>query len=273
MREFHIPTSIFTPEDLEKADLSRFNVLVLPGVKQLERSAVERLETYVRNGGGLVITYPGEAASEKFAKLMGIRARLGAGGPVEGQVPPQVYYKVSSNDPLWRDLNGRLLSFVGGRYEENEYDEDVRVAGEILGYDFTRMSLLNLLTGTGYPGRPLAPLVVLRDVGKGRVVYIAADLLITNCPASVEVLVYSSPRRMVILLLNQTTNQYINDPIRYVVPLRDLEVAVKLGASAPNQISSLSGQDLNHKIANGWLTVSIGQLVEREAVMVDFPTP
>jgi hypothetical protein len=164
------------------------------------------------------------------------------------------------------------------------------------------MSLQNILTGIGYPGRPLARLIALREVGKGRVVYIAAHLdanlkeqpgdpmamevlqrairwagrdgtpLKTNCPASVEVLVYSTARRMVILLLNQTTNQYINDPIRYVVPVEDIEVAVKLGASAPKQISSLSDQNPKGKIANGWLTVGIGQLAEREAVMVNLPT-
>ena len=206
------------------------------------------------------------------------------------------YYKIISREDVWSDVKDTLLSFQGS-FLEVECQSDVEIVGRMLRMDPSRKSEKHIMQ-VCYPGDAAGPIITARKVGKGRVVYIAADLdaacrrygdkntidcltgavlyagkgavpLKTNTPPSVEIVAHTSDKNTAVLLLNHTSNQYMADPIRYIVPISDVTVEIQL-AQKPKKVSSLSGQNLKAEYKNGWLNVNMAKLTEYDGILVDF---
>ena len=300
LQEQHIPTSILTAEDLAAGVPGDLKVLVLPNAVQVSDAAAECIDAFVRSGGGLVMTYQSGLGSTRLSELAGLTLRCGGTGQAAGHLPVQTYYRITGGDPAWSRVAGRLLSFVG-EYEEVACAPDVAVVADVLDFDYTRMSSRHALS-TGWPGRALCPMIVTRQVGAGRVVYISGDLDAAakrfgdadsldvlgcaarwagqeeppygvDCPPSVEIVGHRNPRGSAYLLLNHTTNpslsEPIPDPIRYVVPIHAIGLRIKVGKQPPTRVTALSGQPLTCDVQGEWLSVKLEKLGEFEAIVVD----
>ena len=308
--EHHIPCDIVTAEDIESGALENYKVLVLPNARELSDPVIERIADYVRGGGSLVMTYQSGLHDENGNRrtetllddLAGLKRHFTGSGLAPDRFPPQVYYRITGHEEIWGNLEGRLLSFRGlndniSGYEEVECRDDDEIMGYILDFDYSRMHTEHIGMGA-YPGRAINPMIVARQVGEGRVVYISGELcaaarrygdphsidvlarsvrwagrdelsIRSNCPPSVEIIPHVNQRGISIMLLNATTNQLSADPVRYVVPISDVELHVKLDGAEPQSISSLTGQELTTEVKDGWLLVKLEKLAEYEAVMID----
>ena len=152
-----------------------------------------------------------------------------------------------------------------------------------------------------YPGSPQGPMMLTRRVANGRVLYLAGDLasiampgevadadvlevlakaalwaadvpppVTTNAPPSVELVTHVKPDRMTLFVLNQTMNQVGDKPlIRYVVPLPDQEIRVKVNAQV-RDVTAVSGQPVRYELRDGWLTIGVPKLNEYEVLLVDY---
>ena len=302
--EHHIPFDFLTPADVEADRLNDFEVLVLPDAVRLSAAVMEKISNYVFAGGGLVMTCRSGWFDENgdrhgnmpLQDLAGARV-LGVGGPMKvGNVGYPVYYRVQSEESIWDDLRGRPLSMNGG-YAVVGAADDSRTEAEIEDLDWSRFHKNQMVEGA-YPGRPIGPMILTRDVGKGRVVYITGELdatsfrlgdpdssdilakaavwaaaaeppLTTNCPPSVEVVTHTKPGHLAVFLVNLTANPMSDSRVvRYIVPVKDVKVHVKTDASV-EAIATATGQEAQYEQDGGWLHIRLAGLQEYEAVLVD----
>jgi hypothetical protein len=211
---------------------------------------------------------------------------------------PQTYYRVVCNEPEWAELTGRLLSFQGA-YVEIRAEPDALQVAQVVDYDYSRMHPHHTVMGW-YPWEAIRPLIVGRQVGQGRAIHIAAELdgssrrfgdphelavlagavrwagqgrllLKTNVPPSVEVAVHRTPdgRKLCVLLANQSTNQHTLDPIRYIVPIHDVEVQLNVGSGSVSSVKAVAGEDIEWNKAGEWVSMRFGRLNAYEGLLVD----
>lgn len=318
LTEYHMPVNVITTEDIENDCLKNYAVLILANVRNPVPTLVDAMERYVRNGGGLVMTYQtawGEkSGNNRLMELVGIRSRSrvvsnlqthlaicrerGDDERFPNECLPHTYYRINSDEKIWKGLNRKLLSFRGG-YAAVELEKGISPAAWVLDFDPGRRHRDHLILG-GYPGKAVNPMIITGKPGKGRVVYIAGDLdaaccrlgckdnmqvltdsvawaaadevpLKTNCPPSVEIVGHVKPDMMLIMLLNQTTNQLKPcSVVRYVVPLSGIRLSVTIGDKTPGEVKSLKGSPLTFRKENKTLIISLDKLNEYEAIMVDF---
>ena len=151
-----------------------------------------------------------------------------------------------------------------------------------------------------YPWNRIRPLVVGRKLGNGRAVYVAAELdgaslrfgdpqsltvlacavrwagqgqavLHTNVPPSVETTIHGSRdgKKRCVVLTNETTNQRYPDPIRYIVPIRDVEVGLNVSGQRVERVDTVTGQAVQWSQTDGWLNVRVERLEAYEALLID----
>jgi hypothetical protein len=298
MLEGHVPTRIVTKEDVKTQDNKDYDVLLLANTTKLDRNIVNAIVDDVRSGQGLVLTYQSILADEKLAELAGIRHKASVVRNPE-EFPLHTYYRIDSDKLPWKELSGSLMSFSGA-YEAITCQKGTTVIGHILDFDPSRMSEKHILH-VCYPGPPKSPMLTVRQFGKGIVVYIAADLcaaarrygdknsldvlnaavryagqkdlpLKTNCPPCVEIVTHRKSNTLAVMLLNQTTNQYMADPIRYVVPIHDVEIQIKTDGwfRKIKKFRTVSGQKVEFDISEGQLSLRLPKLSEYESILIDF---
>ena len=304
LTEHHIPFDLLTAKDVAAGRLSDFRTLILPNATRLSADVVETIRSYVLAGGGVVMTHRSGWFDEKgnrsagmlLQELAGARV-LGVGGPVRvGDVGYPVYYRIESEESIWDGLGGRPLSINRG-YTVVETTGDSTVVAQIEDLDWSRFHKNQMVEGA-YPGQPIAPMILTRHVGKGRIIYITGELdaasfqlgdpdsaeilaraalwaaaaeppVRTNCPASVEMVTHTKPGSLAIFLINLTANPMSDSRvIRYIVPIKDVEIQVKTDAVV-EAVSTVTGQQVQYEQKAGWLEIRLGGLQEYEAILVD----
>jgi hypothetical protein len=290
--EQHLPFSLLTPDEVNQKRLSAFRAVIVGDGGGLREESLPELRAYVKAGGGLM------CAGQVSASLAGL-----AGVSLDGQVDSgrselPLYYRFDTNAPLWRDLRGRLLSFYHPCTKVTP-GADCHVEALIIGLDNSRLDK-DHMTIKPYPGPPLGPMVVTRNVGAGRVLYLASDLasiaapsrvadadvlvvlgkaalwtaggqppVTTNAPPSVELVTHVKRDRLAVFVMNETVNPFDNtNVIRYVVPLSDIEIRVRTEAAVRN-VTAVTGQPVGFEVRENWLTVRLPKINEYEVLMVD----
>jgi hypothetical protein len=290
--EHHLPFDLITAEHVSRKELSAFRAVMVGHGGGLSEQGFGELAAYVKAGGGLM------CAGQVGESLAGL-----AGVTLEGQVDSgrsglPFYYRFGSDAPAWHDFRGRLLSFRPSCAKVTPA-VDCRVEALIIGLDSGRLDK-DHMTFKPYPGAPLGPMAVTRNVGAGRVLYLAGDLasiaapgnvadadvlevlaqaalwaaggqppVTTNAPPSVELVTYVKRDRLAIFVMNETTNQFENTGvIRYVVPLPDIEIRVRRDAPV-RSVTAVTGQPAPYEVRDQWLTVRLPKINEYEILMVD----
>jgi len=276
-------------------------------------SVLASIAAYVESGGGLVMTYRTGLRDEQghprerpgLAALAGVRSLAGeiTNPSPEIFIPPrttlpQTYYRVTADEAAWSEVCGQLLSFMGS-YVETEAEPDALQIAQVIDFDYSRMHPDHTAIGW-YPWEPIRPLIVGRQVGRGRAVYLAAELdgaslrfgdpaalavlaaavrwarggnggLGTNAQPSVEIARHRSRdgARQCVILTNRTTNQHYPDPVRYVVPIPDVEVRMQMDGAAVGEVQTVTGQAASWHQADGWVTVRLEHLEAYEGLLID----
>jgi type 1 glutamine amidotransferase len=312
LREHHVPVRVVSADDIREGGLAGIPSLVLANAERIDDATAEAIRGWVEAGGGLVLTYrsgwrDGAGVRRQgpgLAGLAGVRGVFGeATHPIRPAYvphdvsPPQVYYRVTSGDPAWAALAGRLSSFMGS-YVEFDADPEAQELATIVDFDYSRMHPEHTAIGW-YPWKPVRPMAVGRDVGKGRVVYLGAEIdgaslrfgdpeslallvaavrwasrgsssLAVSAPPSVEVVAHESASgdRWAVLLVNQTTNQHYPDPVRYIVPVHDVAIRLRVGSRRVMGIETANGGRPAWKQEGEWLAASLPLLATYEALLV-----
>lgn len=188
--ESHFPLALLNDWDVTADSLARFAVIVLPGAAALSDGQVAALRQYVRGGGGLVATGDASLCDElgrprrdfALADLFGVgfRGRFSATAkpPKRGEA-----FTWSINEAYWRQREGSAVLSWGDhalvfdrRLKELVPRGTVRFRGPLVRVSepARKDEVAIRLAVAGVAGA--APAAVARQVGKGRVVYLAAAL-------------------------------------------------------------------------------------------------
>ena len=322
--EHHIPFEIVTEEQLQQGALKGVHVVLLPDAFALEENTVAALVAATAAGTGLVATYTsgfadGDGAlrdSPALAALLGVQVH-------EVQTAEQQPWSVE--DPLrGRDMDGApfhyasavadhglaagieagsLFAFQGGLVH-CEPDAAAQVAARVHAPDLARLAAPAVNRRGLFPAGPSSPLIVSRDNGAARTVYVAGQveaerrrahapqldrMLIdairwaaksappiqaSDCPRTVEVRLSGTMNggRRLILLVNQTTNPLVPSSagpavLRYVTPQRRLQL--RLPALGADKVSGLFGGTLCSHVSGEELVVDVAELYLYEAILIE----
>lgn len=296
--ERHLPFDLIRAEDLRRQRLSAYRAVIVGDGNGIDDQGIAALADYVRDGVGLMCC---AGLQENLAELAGVDPQ-GEEARFDAYQGLPRYYRFDGDGPISRGLRGRLLATWS--MTRVTVAADCRVEAQITDLDYGRLHEDHMGLKS-YPGEPLGPMVVTRQVGAGRVIYLAADLALaagcsekpdpnsvphnadvpvvlanaadwaaggrppitTNAPPSVELVTYVKPGRMLVFVLNNTTS-HGTGAIRYVVPLSDIEVRVRVTAPV-RAAAAVTGQSAPYQVSDQWLTMRIPRLSEYEVLMID----
>ncbi len=284
----HVPFDVIDDVTLERESLDRYSAIVLPNVACMSTAVAERLRRYVQNGGGALATFETSMYDETgvlrpdfaLARLFGISAAGHIVGPKRWD-----FMKAAGADPL---LGGVVRALIPSPvYHVQVKPREAR----------TVLRFTKPLTGV-YDGMPVVsddPALLVRDYGKGRAIYFAADLgngmntfrlpeflrlignavktlapsavTLENTPASVEVVLRSQPNRRLLHLVNFTGE--MTRPIERVMPLHDVRV-VLAGVNNVKRVYTLAGgRELPHSTSGSAVTFTIPTVGEYEVAVIE----
>lgn len=302
MIEARIPTDMVHEDLLEESDLSRFRVLVLPGVACLSDKQCEVIRRFVQNGGSLVATFETSLFDEKgkpranfgLSDVFGVKAA----GPTQG--PMQNSYlrlaKERSHPVLAGFADARRL--INGVYR-------------VLVTPTTTFADQPLLLVAPYPDLPMeevyprdldknVPELFLRETGKSRIAYVPFDLdrtfwevldadhgrLLANLvrwaahgdiPVTVQgqgvldVTVWRQKKSLAVHLVNLTNPMLMKGPVRELFPVGEQHVQLRLPDGVnPRQVKLLSAGVAPRTERNGnMLSVVVPRVELHEIIAID----
>lgn len=173
--EEHLPLSLVNDWDLTADRLRRFSVVLIPGPSAISAAGLAELRRYVEEGGGLVAS-----AEFAFADELG---RDRAPGPIEELLGVRFTSKPASlatDDPHWqaRIVTPRLSwtehpLFADPRLADLTPRRESRHKGVVTA---TEAGAGEVVAWATFDDGRRAPAIVVRKLGKGKVVYLAAGV-------------------------------------------------------------------------------------------------
>lgn len=291
LMQMQAPFDVLDDEALEKEDLSRYDIVILPNMACMSDRACSGLREFVRKGGNLLATFETSLYDETGSRradfalgdLLGVRDAARLVGPARWD-----YMKKSASSPLLDGLDREYLPAPSFHLKV------VAVGAKPLLY-FTK-----LLSGQ-YDGIPVVsdePALTVNRFGKGQAAYFSGDLgsalntfrqpelrrlvhnsvrslsrlplAMENSPASVEAVLRSQEggKRLLLHLINFSGET--PRPVSRVIPLHDLRVAIPGYGQARRAFTLMRPQELPlQRDGNGNLRFVVPQLDEYEVVVIE----
>lgn len=284
----HTPFDVIDDQALASEPLERHQAIFLPNVACMSDAVAARLREYVRAGGRIFATFETSAFDDTgtrrpdfaLAGVFGVSAGRRLVGPTRWD-----FMKPVAADPLLEGITRELIPAT-------LYHLEVKPAPAAKAL----LRFTEPLKGRydGVPALSNDPALTVHPYGKGQAVYFSGDfgamtatfhtpeylelgknlaralaqpvVEVDNAPGSVEVVVRSQENgRRLVHLVNFTGE--MTRPIRNVVPLAEIRVAVPEGRKA----YTLVGQrELPvSKNTRGWAEVVVPRLEEYEVVVVE----
>jgi hypothetical protein len=305
--EARIPFEMVHDHLLDAEHISQFRTLILPNIAALSTLQCKQLEDFVERGGSVVATYETSLYNEWGVRQpnFGLASLFGVNyaGKVEG---PMLNSYLSLNKdpssgqyhPLLKDLENSVR-FINGVNQ---------VAVTPIGEGTFPLQVVPT-----YPDLPMEEVfprkdappgqlgAVVRQMGKGRVVYLPGDidrtfwetlsfdqarllrnavLWATDEPAPLivvgkgilDVSVWTQQQSMTAHLVNLTNPMMMKGPIREIIPITAQRVSVRIPAGRKvKQVHLLvAGTKPDYIDENGLLKLEVPSIALHEVVAIDF---
>jgi Hypothetical glycosyl hydrolase 6/Beta-galactosidase trimerisation domain len=303
--EARIPFEMVHDHLLDADHISQFRTLILPNIAALSTAQCKQLADFVERGGSVVATYETSLYNEWGVRQsnFGLASLFGVNyaGKVEG---PMLNSYLSLN----KDQSGQYHPLL------KDLENAVRIINGV-----NQVSVTPVGDGTyplqvvpTYPDLPMeevfprkdAPLgqpgAIVRQAGKGRVVYLPGDIdrtfwetlnfdqarLLRNAvlwateepaPLTVtgkgvlDVSVWSQERSITAHLVNLTNPMMMKGPIREIIPITAQQVSVRIPAGRRvKQVHLLvAGTKPNYTNKDGLLQLEVPSIALHEVVAID----
>ncbi len=305
--EARIPFEMVHDHLLDREHVQQFRTLILPNIAALSTAQCQQLQSFVENGGNLVATFETSLYDEWGVRRpdFGLASLFGVNyaGQVEGPMLNS-YLNLNKDEatgtyhPLLRDLEDahRIINAVN--------QVKVTPAGP---------GTYPLQVVPTYPDLPMEEVfprknaakgeigAVVRQVGKGRVVYFPGDLdrtfwevldfdharllrnaviWATNEPAPLQVTgkgvldvsIWTQKNSMTAHLVNLTNPMMLKGPVREIIPITSQKVRMQIPAGRRvKQVRLLvAGTNPAHTLDGSFLQLEVPSIALHEVVAVDF---
>ncbi len=300
--EARIPFDMLLAEDLENSVPDRYKEIILANTAMLSGSAVENLERFVEQGGGLVATFETSLYDEtgKRREDFGLGKLFGAHTTTDGILGPlgHSYMRLEEGDP-WAKVFAQTSILPNTRYV-------VPVKSE----SNAHTPLWQIPPYPVYPPETSwrrvekqdVPLAYIRKTGKGRVVYFPGDLAATygathlpdhglllqtalrevasnqfiatvEGPGLVDFSLFeqAGTNRLVGFLVNLTNPAAWRPPLTEITPVGGQKIIIRLlpGENCSTARLLVSGREAHFNQAGEMLTVEVPGISVFEVVVVN----
>ena len=298
MMETHIPVAVLTERDIVTRRLRGAQVIVVDAAECLSQHCCNALAVFVQEGGGVVVTGRSSMRDAKGRLLnnFGLASLLGA--DYEGMTTK--WYSFITLEDAHPMIAGFEPHFPLCVYETLQARVNARTGARALGVIVNPMPGFHM----GYPPheRTGAPALLVREHGKGRVVYVSAALgavyfrvnhpdygrLITSAvkwaaaseplvaadaPGTVEMVAWRDgiSRRTIVHLVNRTGAGLPQGEGVYqheVIPVHGIRVHVDRRLAGSRATAQPSGRALPFTRTEGRMTVEVGRVETWEIVEI-----
>ncbi len=302
--ESHTPFEMVNDKLLAADDLKRFKLLVLPNIAALSDEQCNQLSKFVAQGGSLVATFETSLYNEDGVQRadFGLSDLFGVSFNNKVQGPMRNSYLKLKAAPGTKTFHPVLKGM----------EDAFRIINTIYQVNVTPKtdfpSPLTLIPT--YPDLPMEDVyprvadttdrgIYLREMGKGRVVYIPGDLdrsfwqmmgidhgqllrnavnwalnekpvVTVDAPGVMDVVAWQQQSSMTVHLVNLTNPMMMKGPFRELIP-----VAAKVGIQLPanKKVTAVkllvSQQSPTFNISQGMLTLNIPKVVDHEIIALD----
>ena len=305
--EARIPFEMVHDGLLDTQHVAPFRTLILPNIAALSNEQCRQLSGFVNDGGSVIATYETSLYDE-----WGVRRRdfgladlfgVSYGGRLEG--PMKNSYLTLHKDPATGQFHPLLRGFEDAGRIINGVNR-VIVQGDL------NSSYAPLTVVPSYPDLPMEEVyprpikqweagVILRQVGRGRVVYFPWDidrtfwnvldvdhgklirnavLWATNEPAAVSVTgpgmidltVWMQRQSMTVHIVNLTNPMMMKGPVREIVPMPGQQVSLRVPAGKRVAAARLlvAKRQVPYRESNGVLQLEVPSIGLHEVVAIDF---
>jgi hypothetical protein len=303
--EARIPFEMVHDHLLDPEHISQFRTLILPNIAALSTVQCKQIEEFVERGGSVVATFETSLYDEWGVrrKNFGLASLLGVnyGGKVEG--PMLNSYLTLEKDPA----TGRFPALLRG------FEDAVRIINGVNQVAITPegKGVYPLEVVPTYPDLPMEEVfprkgvkgqvgAVMRELGKGRVVYFPGDidrtfwetldfdqarllrnavLWATNEPAPLtvegkgvlDVSVWTQKNSMTAHLVNLTNPMMMKGPIREIIPTTKQQVSVRVpqGQKVTRVHLLVAGTDAQYTNEGGVIRLEVPSIALHEVVAID----
>ncbi|MGC2657432.1 MAG: beta-galactosidase trimerization domain-containing protein [Bryobacteraceae bacterium] len=305
--EARIPFEMVHDGLLDAQHVAPFRTLILPNIAALSNEQCRQLSGFVNDGGSVIATYETSLYDEwgvrrsdfGLADLFGVSY----GGRLEG--PMKNSYLTLHKDPATGQFHPLLSGFEDAGRIINGVNR-VIVQGDL------NSSYSPLTVVPSYPDLPMEEVyprpikqreagVILRQVGRGRVVYFPWDidrtfwnvldvdhgklirnavLWATNEPAAVSVTgpgmidltVWIQRQSMTVHMVNLTNPMMMKGPVREIVPMPGQRVSVRVPAGKRVATARLlvAKREVPYRESNGLLQFEVPSIGLHEVIAIDF---
>ncbi len=290
LMEKRVPVEVISERDVAAGRFRGARVILADSLECLPEACLEPLESFVRNGGGLVVTARTSLRNEDGSERRDFALAGLAGVNYLGMTEHWYsFVNLERQHPL---AAGLALNFPMSVYKTLQTRTKAQTDAEVVG------TIVNPLRGfhMGYPPdeKTGAPAVVARRVGKGRVVYAAAPLgsiymnashtdtrqLIVNAatwaagveppvsaeaPETVEIVLWRDEpsKRTIVHLLNRTgagLSQGEGASMHEAIPVHDLKIRLARRLAAGTARTRPGGRVLRTKTDGEWTWIELDTL-------------
>jgi hypothetical protein len=304
--EARIPFEMVHDRLLDREHISQFRTLILPNIAALSTIQCKQLEEFVDGGGSLIATHETSLYNEWGVRQpnFGLASLFGVNyaGKVEG---PMLNSYLSLN----KDSSGRYHPIL------KDIENAVRIINAVNQVSVTPIvdGIYPLQVVPTYPDLPMEevfprkdaprgqPGAIVRQVGKGRVVYLPGDIdrtfwqtlnfdharLLRNAvvwatdepaPLTVEgkgvldVSIWTQKNSMTVHLVNLTNPMMMKGPIREIIPITAQQVSIRIPASRKvKQVQLLTlGTKPIYTNKEGILQLEVPSIELHEVIAIDF---
>jgi hypothetical protein len=261
----NIPFGVITKDDLK--DLSDYQVIVLPKVLMMDEEEVKALREFVASGGSLYASGSASLLDKDGNKQKDFMLADVLGVSYLGETKERLTYiaPTSKAAELFPNISSEYpLTIFGPQIKAKPVNQEEVLATITLPYtdpaDHTKFSSIH----SNPPGIPTEyPAVILRDFGKGKVVWVAGDLEMMKYDPQRKVFINlikslaqkpfsfeaDAPKSVEITLFHQEENKrYIINFLNFQeelpnIPISGITCRVKLEGKKPTKLMKLPGEE------------------------------
>jgi hypothetical protein len=299
--EARIPFEMVHDHLLDPEHINRFKTLILPNIAALSTRQFDQIRAFVGQGGSVVATYETSLYDEWGVRRKDFGLATLFGASFSGEQGPLLNSYLS----LQRQSHPLLAGFEDATRIINGVN-----CVSVTVVDAGATSPLQVVPP--YPDLPMEevfttpatspqPGVVMREAGRGRVVYFPGDIdrtfwevldvdhgkllrnavtWATNEPAPVtvegkgvlDISVWGQKSSMTVHLVNLTNPMMMKGPVREVIPLANQHVSVQVpeGRRVARVRLLVPGGDAHYQRARGAIHLTVPSIGVHEVVAVDF---
>lgn len=302
--ENRTPFEMVNDKLLDASSLAPYKLLILPNIAALSDEQCAQLRQFVHDGGSLIATFEtslykadgSPRADFGLADLLGVSFAGSVQGPMRNS-----YLKLKA-DPATGAFHPVLKGLENAyRIINSIYEVDVKPVANF-------PSPVTLIPT--YPDLPMEDVyprvkdtdtreIYLREVGKGRVVYLPGDIdrsfwqlmntdhgqLLRNAvdwclneepmvhvegPGLIDVTVWRQKSSMAVHLVNLTNPMMMKGPFRELIPV-DATVSIKVpaGVKVMGVQLMMANKRVAAEVRNGRLTVAVHRILDHEIIALD----